>query len=154
MTLEQKTEAALAFLQSHRSGVLATLSPEGAPHARLLYFSADKDFNIHFLTLSTTRKVKDIETDPRAAFVVAAEDVPQTLQIQGVLEDRTDTAVNDPIVNHLFDNLKSNTTYFAPLTRFDPGKVFFYRLKPTSVRWGDFTHGHSTDEVFTELHKA
>ena len=151
MTNDQKKQDALAFLKAHRTGVLATRSPEGAPRARLVYYSSDDDFNIYFLTLSTTRKADDLLVYDRAAFVVAAEDVPQTLQIEGVVKNLTETAIIDPAVRKLFENIKSNTTYYAPLTRFDPGKIVFYGLTPTSVRWGDFTEGHASSEVLTEL---
>ncbi len=154
MDSEQKKLDALAFLKAHKTGVLATLSPQHTPHARLVYYASDDSFKIYFLTLSNTQKAEDISRDAHGAFVVAAEEVPQTLQISGTIEDLTNSAIVDPVVTELFEHLKSNDTYHAPVTRFDAGKVLFYCLTPTSIRWGDFTEGHSTEEVFTDIDSA
>ena len=151
MDPEQKKHDALAFLKSHKTGVLATTSPAHTPHARLVYYASDDAFKIYFLTLANTQKVEDIVHDAHGAFVVAAEDVPQTLQITGTIEDLTNSAIIDPVVTELFEHLKSNDTYHAPVTRFDADKVLFFCLTPTSVRWGDFTSGHTSDEIFTEI---
>lgn len=151
MNPDQKKQDALAFLNSHKTGVLATLSPEHTPHARLVYYASDDSFKIYFLTLSNTGKADDISHDAHAAFVVAVEDIPQTLQISGTIEDLTNSAVLNPVVTHLFENLKSNDTYHAPITRFDPGKILFFCLTPTSIRWGDFTSGQGSDEIFTDI---
>src|SRR5581483_7954663 len=137
---------ALAFLKEHRTGVLATLSPQGTPRARFLYYTCDDQFNIYFLTLANTRKVEDLRMSGEAAFVVAVEDVPQTVQMEGVVEDLSNRPTDDAVINDIFDAIKSNAQYHAPLTRFDAAEVHFFRLKPRWVRWGNFTEGnHTTD---------
>jgi general stress protein 26 len=148
---EQKKPDALAFLKAHKTGVLATLSPEHTPHARLVYYASDDSFKIYFLTLSNTHKAEDISRDAHAAFVVATEEVPQELQMSGTIEDLTDSAILDPVVSELFANLKSNEMYGAPVTRFDAAKILFYCFTPSLIRWGDFTSGHTSDEVFTDI---
>jgi general stress protein 26 len=144
-------ETARAFLQAHRTGVLSTLSPLGNPRARLVYFAGDADFNIYFMSMDTTRKAEDIRSHNKAAFVISSEEVPQTLQLEGIVEDITNTPAPDDTVENLFENLRSNATYFTPLARFDRGDIRFYRITPTWIRFGSFTHGHSSDEVFTKL---
>lgn len=151
MDTDAKKQDALAFLKGHRIGTLATLSPEGTPHARPVYYVCDDVFAIYFLTLSNTRKVADLAHDARAAFTVFAEDVPQMIQIEGTAKDLTNEAVINPIVRALLDTLTSNATYHAPLTRFDPGKVTFYGITPSAVHWGDFTHGQGTSNVLADL---
>lgn len=148
---DQRKEAALAFLKEHSLGVLATVSAAGEPRARTVYYSADDTFDIFFLTLAGTRKTDDIASNPHAAFVVSAEEVPQTLQIEGIVSDLTDTAVIDPAVMSLARTLMARGSHFSPLTHFDTEKIRFYRLSPTWVRWGDFTAGESTDEVLSVI---
>lgn len=151
MTTTDARARALAFLTSKKSGVLATLSDMDEPRARLLYYSADDEFNIYFLTLAHTRKIGDLRAHPRVAFTVFDEEVPQTLQIEGEATDITNSPVTNPIIETLFENLKMNDRYYAPLARFDRSDVRFFRITPSWVRWGDFTQGHTTDEVLFEI---
>ena len=145
-------ERALAFLASHTTGVLATISPSGHPRARTVYYVCDDSFSIYFTTLANTRKDDDIAANDRAAFVVSEEAVPQTLQLEGAVTNLTDSIAIDPALAKLAEVTMSNGTYFAPLTRFDPAKVLFYRLKPEWIRWGDFTHGVTSTEVLSEIY--
>lgn len=143
--------AALALLKKEHAGVLSTLSPEGEPRARLLYYSCDDAFNIYFLTFANTRKVQDLKAFPKVAFTVVDRTVLQTLQIEGDVADITNSPVNDDIIEKLFDHLQMNTEHYAPLARFDRSDIIFYRLTPTWVRFGNFTEGHKTSEVLFEL---
>ncbi len=150
-TSEGKRDEALSFLVGHTNGVLSTVSPEGRPRARLLYYACDDSFQIYFITLAHTRKVADLAQNPHAAFVVSETDAPRTLQLEGTITDLTDTATIDPTLADLVNVLMSNTKYGAPLTRFDSSTLKFYRLTPDWVRWGDFTFGRGTDAVLTEI---
>lgn len=140
-------DAVRSFLQSHRVGALATLSPQGGPHVRSIYYSSDDSFAIYFITLTNTQKVFDIESDARAAFVVSAEEVPQTLQMKGVISNVSDTETETPTIKELLSNLLAKGGRFAPLSRFDPGIAQLYKLTPTHIRWSDFTKGQGTSEV-------
>jgi general stress protein 26 len=146
-----KRDEALAFLWGHTTGTLATVSSEGRPHARLVYYTCDDSFNIYFITLANTRKAQDLTADPRAAFAVAEVETPKTLQMEGTVADLTDTATIDPVLANLVEVLMSNKNYGAPLTRFDTSALKFYRLTPDWVRWGDFTHGYGSDAVLTQI---
>lgn len=150
-TDSEKRKAALDFLTVHRTGVLATLSPEGVPHARLVYYACDNSFAIYFLTLKGTRKVSDLSSNQRAAFTVAVEEVPQALQIEGVVENITERATIDSTLSKLTENWLSNPSYGAPLTRFDTDSINYYRLTPTWIRWEDFTSGYKTADILTNI---
>lgn len=141
----------LAFLQKHSVGVLATLSPDGTPRARTVYYATDDSFGVYFCTLTGTRKVEDIARNVHGAFVVSDEDTPQTIQIEGTILDLTETATINDVVRTLSDKFMERGTQFAPLTHLDPGKIAFYKLTPTWVRFGDFTDGFGADKTFTEL---
>jgi general stress protein 26 len=142
---------ARSFLEAHSLGVIATLSPEGTPRARTVYYVSDDSLAVYFLTLTGTRKVEDIAHDTHAAFVVSAEQGPQTIQLEGTVVNLTDTATVDAIVKKLSQKIEERGSHFAPLTHLDTGKIMLYKLAPSWVRWGDFTHGEGTDTVLTEL---
>lgn len=152
MTDPAKKAAALSFLNAHAAGVLATLSKDGAPRARTVYYAAGEDFAIYFLTLSKTRKIGDIEHNPRAAFVVSSEEMPQTIQIEGTVEDLTETATITPAIERLSQIMQKHGVLSAPLSHFSSGdKIVFYKLTPTWVRWGDFTDGIGDEAIYSEF---
>ncbi|HWH16367.1 MAG TPA: pyridoxamine 5'-phosphate oxidase family protein [Candidatus Paceibacterota bacterium] len=150
---EAKNEA-LSFLANHEAGVLATLSTQQEVRARLVYYAADDAFNIYFLTLNDTRKVADLRTHSRAAFVVSSTEPPRTLQIEGEVADLTDSATLDPFLSEFVHKLMAHEKYGIPLSHLDASTIRFYRLTPTWVRWGDFTEGPGSDKVFAEISLA
>lgn len=152
ITNADKRASALEFLKNHKTGVLATISPDGMPRARLLYYSCDDAFNVSFLTLSTTRKVSDLSSNQSAAFTVAAEEIPQSLQMEGKISDLTDSGTIDASLSKLTEHWLSNTTFGAPLTRLDTeGIIKYYRFTPTWIRWEDFTSGQKASDIITDF---
>ncbi len=147
----EKRDEALSFLVAHTTGTLATISSEGSPRARLVYYTCDDAFQVYFVTLANTRKVSDLTANPRAAFVVSEPEIPRTIQMEGTVTDLTDSATNDPLLSDLVHTLMSNKQYGPPLARFDTSTLKFYRITPTWVRYGDFTFGQGSDAVLTEV---
>lgn len=150
MTDATKQEA-LAFLKSHSLATLATVSPEGQPRARLVYYASDDAFNVYFLSLANTRKVTDIRTNPKAALVVASGDKEHTLQIEGEFVEMTDTATFGPMITELSRNLYPEAGPSAPITHMDKARPVFFKLAPTWIRWNDFTLGDGNSRIFTEI---
>jgi len=146
-----KRDEALSFLTGHNTGILATVSREGAARARLVYYACDDAFQVYFMTFANTRKASDLAAHPHAAFVITETEVPRTLQIEGQVTDLSDEAGVDPALSDLVHTLQSNAKFGAPLTRFDPSTLKFYRITPDWVRWGDFTLGRGTDNVLTQI---
>lgn len=144
-------EEALAFLKAHSLATLATVSPDGHPRARLIYYVCDDSLNLYFLSLGNTRKVSDIRANPKAAIVVSGDDKTHTLQIEGVFEEMTDTATFGPVITELSRNLFPENAPEAPITHMDKGKPVFFKFVPTWIRWGNFTLGNSNAEVFVEI---
>jgi general stress protein 26 len=151
---ERKREEALSFLVDHDAGVLATLSRQNEVSARLVYYTCDDAFNVYFLTLKDTRKVADLTANPQAAFVVSEMEIPRTIQMEGRVEDLTDSATVDPLLSDFVRRLRSHEKYGIPLTRLDASELKFFRLTPTRVRWGDYTFGQGTDAVLTDIDTA
>lgn len=143
---------ALSFLKSHKAGVLATAGADGAPHASAIYYVADDDFNLYFITLFSSRKYEAIRANPAVAFTVGTLDVPQTLQIEGVASELSHEDEKKEHISDLVKVLTSNSQYYAPVTKFDPSEVVMIWIQPKWVRWGDFSSVESgTDKVLTEI---
>ncbi|MEH1168414.1 PPOX class F420-dependent oxidoreductase [Micromonospora sp. CPCC 205539] len=88
------TEAENTYLDSQRLGRLATLGPGGAPQARPVAFTLNRDLgtvDIGGHRLASSRKYRNIQTDNRIAFVVddlASTDPwsPRGIEIRGTAE--------------------------------------------------------------------
>jgi|TARA_R110000824_G_scaffold401771_1_gene615623 hypothetical protein len=143
--------AAHSFLTSNSLGVLATLSQDGNPRARSVYYATDDNFAIYFVTLAGTRKIEDLAHHTKGAFVVSDESIPATLQIEGTIENASHTPAPSDAVRSIFDILLKRGGHFTPLTRLDTGVVHMYKLTPTWIRWGDFSARGGSDAVFNEL---
>lgn len=150
MTDEQNVRAR-TFLTENSVGVLATVAPDGTPRARTVYYAANDSFEIFLLTLAGTRKVEDINAHAQVAFVVSDPALPATLQIEGTLSAQPDTAAIDPMVSRLMDTLMQHGDSFAPVTHLDQQNILFYKLTPSWIRFGDFSKGQGTDEVFSVI---
>ncbi|MFC4139759.1 MULTISPECIES: pyridoxamine 5'-phosphate oxidase family protein [unclassified Microbacterium] len=70
-----------AFVDGIGCGVVATVSPGGAPEAALVGLAALEDGTLIFNTPDAARKVDNLRTSPRVAVVVSQDDV--SLQIEG-----------------------------------------------------------------------
>ncbi len=152
-THTKRTEA-LAFLKGHTTGVLSTVSTDGSPRSRLVYYTTDDAFNVYFITLANTRKAEDLKANGKASFVIFDTDAPRTLQLEGSAVDLSETATNDPLLVQFVEMLMSHTKYGIPMERFDTAKMIFYKVTPEWIRWGDFTMGEGSDVVFTEVTPA
>lgn len=140
-----------SFLTKNTFGTLATISKEGTPRARGLYYATDDTFAVYFVTLTGTRKVDDLSHNAAAAFVVNDDQAPATLQIEGIVENITDTAVLNDTVHNILETLMKKGEHFAPVTHMDAGQIQFYKLTPTWVRFGNFVIGEGNREVFADV---
>jgi general stress protein 26 len=149
---ENARKEALAFLLRHKTGVLSTLSLEGQVHGSMLYYTADDDFNIYFLTLSNSRKFKALQANPRVAFTVATPEVPQTLQIEGIA---TDISLDEEAAKkkeQLLETLNSNPWFYAPVAKLDLADTTVVWVRPTWIRWADYAFADAGSEhVFKEI---
>lgn len=65
-----KKSELLQFLRKHRLGVLSTVSPSGEPEAAVVGIAFTDDLEVIFDTLDTTRKVSNLRSSPKIAFVI------------------------------------------------------------------------------------
>ena len=77
------TAAFAAFVRTHGAGVVATVSPAGAPEAALVGIAALDDGTLIFDAADDSRKIDNLRHDGRVAVVIGATgDV--SVQLEGV----------------------------------------------------------------------
>ena len=123
----------LAFARRHRLAVQASTSAGGAPQAAVVGVVFGDRFEAFFDTLESTRKCKNLRQDPRAALVVGWDmDVGCTLQIEGLADEPSGAEL-----------AALQSLYFATvpdgLERKSWPGITYFRVRPTWMRFGDFT---------------
>jgi len=76
----------LAFLQKHRLGVLATVSPDGSPESAVVGIAVTDQLEIIFDTLDNTRKCANLRKHSKIAFVIGWDE-EITVQCEGVADE-------------------------------------------------------------------
>ncbi len=143
---------ALAFLKRNKTGVIATAGHDNLPHASAVHYYADDSFNIYFLTLPSSRKYKALSAHPQVAFTIIREDVPQTIQIEGMAQDITHSAEMKEKKEHILETLNANPFFFPPISKLDPEETAVIWVSPTWVRWADYAFAqYGTNRVFKEI---
>lgn len=132
-------EKALEFLMAQKGGVISTVSGS-QPQSAFIYYDADEDFSIYFPTTITTRKHLNIQTNNKVAFNVSTVKPPQTIQMEGVVEQVTEKVIIENALANYIDIATYQMKDKAPITKLDWEKgVILYRIKPTWLKWSDFS---------------
>lgn len=87
------------FLDQHDTCVIATVSTDGKPEAATVGFSHDESFKILIATNQSTRKAKNLLSNPKIALVTGFEGA-ETVQIEGVAEMKTIEELGDRLEKH------------------------------------------------------
>ncbi len=136
--MHEAKKSAAAFLLRYSVGVLATTAEQYQVHASTIYYIADKDLNIYFLTSTESRKFAALRAHPQVAFVVSTPEVPQTLQIEGMAMDMTLEQGAQEKKEELMQLLEKNKQFYPPLSKLNPTSVAVVWVRPTWVRWADY----------------
>jgi pyridoxine/pyridoxamine 5'-phosphate oxidase len=120
----------LPFLQKHRLGVQSTVSPDGAPQAAVVGIAITSELEIIFDTLETTRKCRNLRSDPRIAFVIGW-DQEITVQLEGIADEPAG-AERDRILDAYFavyPECRDHLTWTG---------ITHFRVRPSWIRYSDF----------------
>jgi uncharacterized pyridoxamine 5'-phosphate oxidase family protein len=145
MAEDSRTDA-LAFLQRHRTGALATAGHDNVPHSSVVHYICDEKFNIYFLTLTNSRKYEALKAHPQVAFTVFTEDQPQTLQLEGMAVDISTSDEVGIKKDELFETLNKNPFFYAPISKLDTHETAVVWIKPTWIRWADYAFAEEGNE--------
>ncbi len=137
--LHQDHQKVHTFLRHHPMGVLSTISSDGAPWGSAIYYVADEDFNIFFVTRAETFKFNNIDGRPVAALTIADADSQTTVQIAGSVSK---VPVHDYMAV-LFDKLaaikpKTDYDWLPPISKIHAGNFMALRLTPSKLQYADF----------------
>lgn len=142
----QAKKDALEFLMSQKNGVISTVTNE-QPQSAYIYYMADENLNIYFITMIHSRKYNNIQLNNRVSFTVGSEKPPRTVQIDGTVEVVTDENTINKVTANYYSSMKENNLYPVPLTKLaTTNGLTVYKIQPHWLRWSDFTDMKKKDD--------
>jgi len=135
-TSSSESEALIRdFLNSRRSGVLATSDTSGNPHGSVVYFSVGENFDIIFATKTETQKYKNIQQNDQVAFVCYDEQSQTALDMHGRAEVATDPDTKTAALNAMFASSSDiSKSELPPAEKLFAGEYVVLRLIPQVIR--------------------
>lgn len=123
------------FLEKHPVGVLATSDASGKPSAATVYYKADDQLNIYFITKDGTAKHRNLQANSQASFVVYEAKTQTTVQANGTVELIEDAGrFQDIFASILQSSVATSGTAVPPIAKLTAGSYVAYRLRPKMVR--------------------
>lgn len=136
--MEDLKKEVLDFLQKHYLFTLATVGEKYQPHAAVLYYFIDNDFNFYFITRKGSEKFRNLTNNSKVAFVVFEEELRQSVQAQGIGEIAEISGESEnKIIQKLLENgHKKNMDSFVPLmSLYTESSIVLFRVKIKSIKW-------------------
>lgn len=128
-------EHALQFLKENHTMVLATVSPDGTPHAATIFYLVDEYFNIYFCTGEETKKFLNIKDNSNIALVIGTG--PEIKTIQGGGKAEWIIEGQDEIMKRLGKNFDLQQSPFWPVGAMPHKGIALMKI---NVEWMTFLH--------------
>lgn len=152
--LARENVHAYGFLREHPAGVLATVDPNGDPHAAAIYYAVDRSLTITFLTKEDTKKSHNLAHYNHAMLTVFDEKLQTTVQITGIVSKITDSQeISQLFRNMIRASLHTGRNAVPPIIRLHKGQFVGYRLQPVQVRLSTYSHtnAHRSGKMFETI---
>lgn len=152
-------ERVKAFLDAHNTMTLATIGPSGEPQAAAVFYAADEQLNLYFLSSPSSRHSQNLMHDARVAVTVHADgqawQAIRGVQIEGaaeVVEGATTLAQAARTYAGRYDFVRGllDDAGDGPVALRGPvASSRFYVLRPAWIRLIDNTLGFGHKEEWT-----
>ena len=127
---------ALKFLRESITAVVATSTTDGNPHAAVIYFYVDDDFNFYFLTAHNTRKYENLMQNPKISLTVGFGPPYITIQGRGKAELLENNSDEESAAIVKIDKRLYSKDYRWPLfeiSRFKNEKLYVFKIIPSEL---------------------
>ena len=128
------------FLNTNPLGVVSTVSSDGTPWGAAVYFIADDDFNIYFVTRAETTKYHNLKQGRVAAFTIADRATQTTVQLTGKVSQ---VSTSDYMEN-LFDKFmeirhNDDHGWTPPINKVHAGNYMPLCITPTRLQYANYS---------------
>ncbi|HSX29265.1 MAG TPA: pyridoxamine 5'-phosphate oxidase family protein [Candidatus Saccharimonadales bacterium] len=136
------------FLKNHTCGVLSTASKEGKPWGAAIYYAADEQLRIYFLTHKGSRKFENIDEHPQAALTVVDNDAQTTVQAAGTVELVPIGNEHDEAYRMLVQiHPPGEYRWVPPVSKLHDGEIMLCRFTPQHLQLSTFDPDKSKADV-------
>jgi general stress protein 26 len=129
----------MEFLRKNPVGVLSMVDPSNLPHATVLYYAVDPEFNISFITKNETKKFDNLQHNNNAVMIVFDTLSQTTAQVYGtvsIIEDQI--KAQEVFANALQSSMNTSGAVTLPIAKLHAGSYTAFQLKPSSVKMSVF----------------
>lgn len=133
--ISEKQAHIMDFLQKNRIGVLATVDPNGEPHAATIYFTVDSNMNIAFITKTETKKHDNIQHNDHVVLIVFEANTQTTVQVKGMASVVTDPVKEQEIFAEILKvSMDTSESGIPPISKLRAGEYVVYTIKSKEIR--------------------
>lgn len=153
-TSSSESEAIIRdYLDTHRTGVLATSDAIGNVHSAAIYF--DISINMHLLiaTKKETQKYRNIIENPVFAMTICDEYEQTALDISGHIRELYNPGARLRTINNMTrQSLEKSGREIPPIEKLSAGDYAAFELCPLVIRLGVYARqGEENAEIFETL---
>lgn len=129
----------IQFLQTHKGGVISTLSSENLLDSSFVYFVSNPDGEIYFITSKDTQKFKNIKVNNAVSFVATDTESQITIQARGKARSLTDPEEAKRVYDLLTSILRLKLDNWPPpFAKMENARLVIVKVTFDWIRWGDF----------------
>lgn len=133
------SEEARHFLWTHEVAVLSTVDENSSLHGTVIYYAADKNDNIFFVSKNKTGKIQHIMKNPQVALTMYDLQSMQTLQISGIAHIEEDPELKKSIMERIIHpRFKDGHASLPPILYIPAGDCVVTSVKPQSYTFSDY----------------
>lgn len=129
---------ALAFLDTHETGVISSIERTGAVSGAVVYYKMYNELP-YFITKVGTRKASNILGNRHVALTVFDESKLQTVQLQGIVEPESDERIKRKVLDLILrPRTYEDGSHLPPVMRMSGDQFVTFRITPTQFSYIDF----------------
>jgi general stress protein 26 len=117
------------FMNGYTLGVISTISGDGAPSAAIVGFGQTKDLEILIGTNNSSRKYKNMLSNPKVAFTIGGK-TAETIQLEGTARELLPEELHIIKENYWLKNPHAEVHHTNPSER-------YFMITPTWLRYTD-----------------
>jgi uncharacterized pyridoxamine 5'-phosphate oxidase family protein len=130
-----------------KSGILCSIAADGKPQATPIYFSAEADLSIYFITHTTSRKYQNMIKHPDVAFVVYTEKPAKCVQIEGTVAPVTDPSEKRIHSTELL-SISTEDSENPPIAQIAGKEIVVMKITPFAARFANFDEKRTGDPYY------
>lgn len=127
------------FISHSKYAVLATVNEDNEPEAATVGIAVSEDLHIIFDTLDTSRKFRNLLSNPKVALVITIGE--ETVQYEGQASLHTPAGDTDAMLGIYLAAFPDGRKRQS-----DPSTVYF-TVKPGWIRFSSFANGEHVEEM-------